>query len=650
MRRPHQVARTQKTWLMKTIPSAFLGNTDVGTLLLEEAKASRAAEKECPSPVLLSYGEITDATDASRVTGCAAVAMAVGEAGHILRIARVQHHEWRWGEGEGIAMRLGTAESTEEGHWCGQGAPLVQIKFAVHPNSYAAHNRWLLVQTSTSTMIFEPVLHRVPVANRHTSCGFVSNALPYITVDPVLTLSTDQTGGSPHSDVSYDPGSASRSPQLAVIDLAGNWSVWDISGTRRLHGKSLGAVLRKGGTFVDGPSIRLPGDECHRILWLTPSEARSDVSGDSPADASSQARSTGPSGPRFKPFLLLSNRTTVKTLRLQGGEFHYTLSMVRNKKTDVILDVQRCFLDPSQVLVLTTTTLVWLKLAVPGGSQMLPGSEGLRRGGSGDGATVLLSCPHLRGPGDETLRLSIASGPVGMDRNTQLVSIQSARNTPISIFWLTGPDASGLAKFHQQVFRFTAQPTFRTVITIPRALLNTIHDGPRALGAEYAERDVRFFQVIALGTDLGLYSSLCAFASWQEGAITPPSVRRHISRPVNKRAVALRFFGNSFVVSDDFDERTILRVSNPQGQSPTLYKPTDRQRRPTVLDLSQMADLISEKTSMSIIRISARSDVEDLESPFQLVYETVGSGIQNGYLPFGILWVAFIRSWTFTLC
>ncbi len=225
-----QVAREQARWLLHTVPSAFLGNTAVGSLLLEDAKLPPAAENISRSLPLLSFGKIADMTKGSGRAECSALALAVGDAGHILLILKAQYHNWRWARDDAAWIRLVTAESTEEGHWCGDGVPIHQIKFAA-PRQSHTRTRWLLVQTAASTVVFEPVLHGNPVSNPHTSCGLASRGPSYISARPVLTLSTDQTGGNAHSDVLLQPESASGPPQLAIVDLAGNWCVWDISGS-----------------------------------------------------------------------------------------------------------------------------------------------------------------------------------------------------------------------------------------------------------------------------------------------------------------------------------------------------------------------------------------------------------------------------------
>ncbi len=46
-------------------------------------------------------------------------------------------------------------------------------------------------------------------------------------------------------------------------------------------------------------------------------------------------------------------------------------------------------------------------------------------------------------------------------------------------------------------------------------MATSTESSPRGLGIEYVEQDVMYFQAIALGTDFGLSSSLCAMTLGQ---------------------------------------------------------------------------------------------------------------------------------------
>ncbi len=609
-----QIHRSHKAWLLNNIPSSFLGNADLGSLLSKEAKHPPSEEKASFSLPLLSYGEISNATNPTRITECPALAMAVGDTGHILRIVRLEHHSWTWTEDENVSLRLGTAESTDEGHWCGNGISITQIKFAIHRKRYNP-TRWLLVQTPTSTVVFEPELQKIPVSRPHSCCGYVAQGPSYISANPIISLTIKQTGGNPHSDVSFTPELGARLPQLAIIDQGGNWSIWDITGNRRMRERPLSLILRICGNFITGPISDLPltgvsGGEPYKIMWLTRSKSLApgvEVP-DGPLKRS-LGRVSGlmKTDNRRSEVVVLCSPTTLEVIDVDQGQPCLTYNMVRNNKADAILDIQGCTVDSSKVLVLTTTTLFWIDLITSDSGNASGGTaEHLKTAHSANHPRILMSCPHLMDQGDETLKLSIAPTAMSGDQNGYLVLIYSSISPQVAVFWFVESDSGVLARFHQQPFRFTQRAvtpgetsSLRTIVTLPRDFLQDQDGGLPGPGQEYLEEGFRLFQIIALGTDLSLRSCLCATGYEQEN-LNLPLLRKNPSRPSSRRSVALQHFGNSFVVPDDFDEKTILREPLSQLDRRSLYQFAATSSKPLVVDLSHIVGLLSTKFAESI--------------------------------------------------
>jgi len=633
----HRETRAQRAWLLKTIPSAFLGNTDIQSLLSDELRSAAATQGAVSLP-LLSHGEITDITDPARPKGCPALAMAVGDAGHIVRIARLQHSKWKWAEDECVSVHLATAASTEEGHWCGDSVPIRQIKFALHRKS-RSQSRWLLVQTAAATTVFEPVLHRVPTGDQHSSCGYFAQGPSYIAMNRILTLAADQTGGSPQCDVSFNPESGHRPPQLAIVDQAGNWSVWHIYGDRHTTGKRPSSALHKCGNFHSGPLDALPvvqvqSHEAYWIMWLA--TGSSSAPGSPAIPSRSPSRDT-PSRPgslgERSDLLLLCDRTTLKTWEVDNCRGRRVLRAVGSKKADRIIDLRTCPLDASLVFVLTTAAVVLLNPATSGA----PGSRYNR--------TVLLSCPHLRDNSDETLRLSVCPIPTGAGQHARLVFVYSSIEPRITAFWFTISSASGLAKFHRQTVHLTLPSTIPgrspqplTILPLPRGFVAESGETTPGLGLEYSQKSVRFLQVLALGADLSLSASLWCSAYDNED-IFPPSVQKGITRSINKRKGALQYYGNSFVVPDDFDETTVLHQPDSPGAPRPVYKPTARRRDSTALDLSHVVKALSARISRNAYGLDDNASMVSSEEKFEPIREAVEIGIQHGYLPLSTLYV-----------
>ena len=138
------------------------------------------------------------------------VAFPTGPTGSDLRVMQVRKQRRGWHDVKDVYLKVPTI-SGEEAIWRGPGVP---IQFVVFANPVESAQAYLAIRLITKTIIVRPRLRkgRLPVGSR---LDFSSQ----------LSLEIDQTGGSPHADVAFNPWNPR---QLALLDQAGTWSVWEI--------------------------------------------------------------------------------------------------------------------------------------------------------------------------------------------------------------------------------------------------------------------------------------------------------------------------------------------------------------------------------------------------------------------------------------
>ncbi|KAL1894584.1 hypothetical protein Sste5346_005819 [Sporothrix stenoceras] len=538
---------------------------------LQEAQESELFQSPRTRLPLLSYGEITDMSGREPVAH-PAMAMPTGQSGHALRVVLARTEDWGWYIDGSATMKLTNVDLEDEGHWCDNALSINQIKFT-SGSSYHVHGsgsnikrplRWILVQTAAETIIFQPTLHGVPVQKKQCGCDNVMRGLSCITTDPIIRIPIAKTGGRAHCDVAFNPATETKPPQIAIIDEGGQWTIWNITGSKHARKTVLLPFLHAKGAFTDGlssgPSL-LSQDlgHLHRIMWLPKTEE------DAPQSNT----------------LLISNATSVSITEVGAKDrLTRTFNAVHSIGVDIIVDIQISPLNTSHVFVLTTTTIFWLDLSPLREALLLRSSS---RPSSRPSKTkqplLLLSCPHLRGPGDKTIKLSLTTVKSDAGDDVAAALVYSMRHPEVAVFWFQQASDGEEPIFQQQVFQ-VARPRFRghdgkiksrmlgqqTMVLLPKKvkvrMVYPKHNG--TLGLEYAQKRVTVLQVLTLGADLSLWSTLCASSSAPvpiKLAPFPPVMKRKHSERQGKaekrKKAGIKHFRNCFVVSDDFDESIV---------------------------------------------------------------------------------------------
>ena len=650
--------KRQRVWLLNTMPDAFLGSAGIDRLLKEEPKPPGAAETAAnPRLPLLAYGKITNLILPGRIKATPALAMAVSDSAHMLRIVSLEHRDRQWVEDGEVFLRLAGIDSYVEGHWCGEGTPIHQIKFIPYQTAHSTH-RWLLVQTATGAVIFEPEIHRVPVSTGESCCSYVSQAPQCILMKSILSLDASYITGNGLADVAFRDGPGSGPPQLACIDTRGNWWIWEVLGNHHLRKKNLTPRLTKRGSFNPGPMDDLHlldamGEKQYRIWWLRQTGGGAAAYAANPDSSDSEAapveRPVSSGGLHGAGRLLLCDGIHLRMLDVQSDE-DLALSLVKQDGGDRVLDVQFSPTAPSQVFVLTSTTLFWLDIA----SLDLDST----RPPAGPSPAVLLSSPHLCQHGHQTMRLSVGMVAVGPAGNVQIVSIYSSQSTEMMVFWLMVASSGSTAKVHHQLLRSSVPagvsgevPRHRTVLLLPRDFGRNLDAAPQAVdqGLEYLKRSVRFFQTVALGTDLSLWSCLCAASSRQEAVAAPSLVRETNSRPTNRRQFLIRYYENSFVVPDTFDDRAFRPQPASLGKTAVPGQLARYRPKPRTLRLSLVVDLALGLVAKRLRGIEEGDMLGLQDDPLAEVQEAINAGFRQGQLPLQTLYVVLEATAAFPL-
>jgi RNA polymerase I-specific transcription initiation factor RRN6 len=514
--------RRQKRWLRATHPQASFAETVFDDILSEETRLSISAQTPSRPLPLLAVGsmevdlfntEEDKSKQHRKFRDMPLLAMASGSSGDVLRLARMNDSAWEWRDDLSINIfSVNVSDTEDETLWADGPQPISQIKFAYN-SVVTPHDRWVIVQKGVSTTILEPISHAVPLPNRSKYWDGISQNVSRIDPRRLGALSLRQTGGNPHSDVSFNPPTQDGAcfPQLALIDEGGYWSVWDVNTQRR--NVLTASELRACGNIHTGPLFALPTEpslrkESHGILWVgMPGHTRDANASAHPVNSRLFAGTDHPS--TRATIFLMWNRSILKASDLQGN--NWTPSFQILKMSDMILDVRLLPAHEDQVMVLTTSTLLWIQIV----------SSTEESGGSEVEFLKLLAVPHHRDQQDHTLRLVCRKEEV-LSKDSSLVGICSSQTSRIDLYWLRLLEMMGDVHYHRQVYwlpepeegQFDSLDSPLTLCFVPTNLVD--HSNTQGTGSvpqlDHLARDFQFHQMLLLGKRLGLASSVTATA------------------------------------------------------------------------------------------------------------------------------------------
>ena len=215
-------------------------------LTVSEAVESAVAQYDPLKGPLLAIGTIP--SEGSHGT-TRVIAHATGSTSSDVRIAEIRMQKRGWSDSKDAWLEVPVVHG-EEAVWKGEGAPILSITFAKAREGVDA---FMAVRLPTRTLIFRPALRKLP-------CKGDSRLDPNL----VAIIKMEAPGGMSHADVAFNPWFPR---QVALVDQAGVWNVWEMSGKlgtplqRVASGKLMGDEESK-------PSSSTLNDGWARILWV----------------------------------------------------------------------------------------------------------------------------------------------------------------------------------------------------------------------------------------------------------------------------------------------------------------------------------------------------------------------------------------------
>ncbi|PTB63816.1 hypothetical protein BBK36DRAFT_1143524 [Trichoderma citrinoviride] len=630
--------QTQQRWLFKSHPDIALGNTAYQDVLKEDMAALNLSD-ETPNPrPLLAIGHVPDPSDKAGIRKLPITAVACGEAGELLRLARMEDVQLQWGDDADAFLNMEAIDPTQrdaETIWTNDGLPIRQIKSAGN-RLQDDTLRWLLVQKETATTILRPELRQIPTTSNQPSSTLIRERPSLINPNPLLSIPHAQTGGRPHSDVVLLTTAHGRSHQLAIIDESGYWSIWDLTGAWQVQRKGAPQYsLSKCGHISDGLLSELPSKssflrERHGLLVL---EGVWHGKTESSPSASASARKATDSAARY---LLMWNHERMEVLNLDTNIFLPRLGRIMRQrgKLDWILDIHRSPTRQNHVFILTQYHITWVDV--------------LSRDDSGPGPlkpSVLLSCPHLGTKKDDS-RMFVCRASDD-DPDTSLVFIYYPRTGQLCIFWFTYSPASRMPQWHRDIIslpgsedrEFPAKNVIEYLRVDPVQLAFSVKENASSPGIDYHRRGARFYQLTFLGTDFSLQRCLCATTDDPKLDIREPTssvawaeAKQHKQREKRRRAIMSQF-SSSFILPDDMtmtDVEALLNGEEVEDEEDLDgVVPSSALARPTRIRMDQVYQTLQE--SLEASRSQGESGLPS--QLFEALRQCLSDGFDQGRLP-----------------
>jgi len=506
---------------------------------------------------LLATGEVSDLRDvASMGKAHPILAFASGESGHILRFISLLKEEWSW-ESEDIRADLHKPNLGISGEWCQDSQPISLIKFAIDRTKFSPI-RWLLVQKATMTAVCEPELKRIPTHTAGLSGDASSSAQLF--ANPLFSIRSDQTGGNAQTNVSFRANNDGHCPQLTIIDQAGHWSIWEITGRRAARPKVLRPIMKMRGNILTGPETgiapKMPQlQEQHGILWLSLDRSALNVR-DGSRSPSARSDELEAERPRL---LLMCNSTVIHLFDVDMGRFlDATQKFVLYRPqtgTQKVLSMKPSPLDSSQAFILTTTILFLVATKETSDGKL--------------SLDVLAACPHRRDSTDPALRLDVSPTAYLNRQRTCFVCVRSPKDAQMTVSWFINPEPGMPLQYHNEMVSLKDPPKFSSMGMLPVARRAGVEANTE--GLDFLKKsNAKFFQLLALGDDLSLSSALCAWSDKPGVRVSAPDrlIRKRNKLRRRERLKFLHTMESAFVVPDGYDERPWFAEAKDRGEEP----------------------------------------------------------------------------------
>lgn len=477
----------RRTSLTKIAPET-VSNEDMILDLTEEANHFVELETttKAQEPELLALAPPFDSAGRDAFCGAAVPSDLRGDG-----VLLVRSVETRQGWADDLTTHLKVNSlSGETTVWYGASGIIQQLVFSTPTEE---NTRFLAVRTKDRITILEPRWRPASVRDK------IYRA--HIDAGPLLYLSPQDELSPPYVDFAFNPW---YPRQFAVVDSAGNWSVWDIEGERKRRNRSYLSKFRAG--IFEGPHSNLVSDGWARIMWV---------------------------GNVNTVLLCTRNAASVFSIK-EHSKLLDTLDLSPSPTTDSILDVRAVPDYEDHVLVLTSTRLLLLRAQVNADhndeevvseSDLHDDPLELHGAGNTGGAEyglylrIVLSWKHFREQRGSTARVSLSRLECGkrpdvvrciesLSRRTGTLACMYSSTNPLAhYFWLSLIPKTGSTAVTATDMASFALPTDSSTVAIG---LENVEYGDDARGAgaglcsDYRRRGVQFFKLTTLRSNIQL--------------------------------------------------------------------------------------------------------------------------------------------------
>ncbi|KAE8348076.1 RNA polymerase I-specific transcription initiation factor RRN6-like protein [Aspergillus coremiiformis] len=335
-----------------------------------------ATTSEICDPLVSSLLDLGHAADLENDdSGSRTVPIAVvagGECGNGISLYKIDEDCVDLKLGTTSRVRVPSIREAENAEWSARAAPVRQICFA---RTVEEKPTWMAARFPHSTLVFRPLYHRRPVLTHicHETDQIPPSRPPNSRLDanPLVEILNSQTGGFEHAAVTFNPW---YQKQIGIVDVRGNWSIWEISGRHKQNKGNWTAACANSGT----------------LPWL-------DLGASHDTDA--HPRHDGWAAIEWagdvNSFIVSDRRCLVLYNMASGQVYPYSIELGLKKKSEWILDVKRSACNVSHIFILTTLRVFWLDV-----NPYTP------KDGTRPSLFPRLSWRHFRDPEDTTLQLT----------------------------------------------------------------------------------------------------------------------------------------------------------------------------------------------------------------------------------------------------
>ena len=376
---------------------------DIAFASLAVLESNGATKTNSPKHVLPLTGHRLCFGTASRLNargqpissfGTPIIALATGDAHEDLRISPIDSMSVSVDDGSGFDTDINIPATSDNGFQYQSPTPqrILQI-------SFSSHHSLLGVRTATSTTLLRPLLSRSRgCALKDSECS--GRPSPPLQIDHVMTIPSSRTGGHSHAHFAFNPR---NERELALIDMRGVWSVWELRGKSSSSARVLlQAHLRSSGRLLP-PEFGKRSDAedgWHRMCWLETRNGSAEV-------------------------LFVASRQHAAVFDTSGENLGVVDMRIGVKAAKHgILDVQPCAAHPDMCYVLTSSRLMIMRLALD-----VLDSERTR-----EPLELICSWNHFRGPQDLSLGMDVLEMDHGKGRSWIHIFLYSGWSKGLTLY------------------------------------------------------------------------------------------------------------------------------------------------------------------------------------------------------------------------